>query len=54
MDGRVPVGFRGCVSERLNLLLSCDVGVAVPSLGVPIDEVGLFTRHLVGSQDTYQ
>lgn len=33
----------------LNLLFSCDVRVAVPLLGVTIDEVSIFSWHLVGS-----
>ena len=33
----------------LNLLFSCDVGVAVPLLAGTIDVVSLFSWHLVGS-----
>lgn len=33
----------------LNLLFSCDVGVAVPLLRGTIEEVSLFSCHLVGS-----
>lgn len=33
----------------LNLLFSCDVGAAVPHLGVTIGEVSFFSWHLVGS-----
>ena len=54
----VVVEARGCVSKRqtvtplgldLNLLFSRDIRVAVPFPGGTIEEVSLFSWHLVGS-----
>lgn len=52
MDRQCQGNSEAVLANVLYLLVSCDVGVAVPSPGVPVGTPGLFTRHLPwGPQD---